>query len=108
MGRHTLTQSSYVAFGSIALTQQNGCKGALRVIDSEQFPVRISKDPAPTPLPTVGILFIFTAFLFPFVAVVVCLFLFFVFFFLFVVFVSFAFVCLLRFQPLTFFVSFFA
>ena len=108
LGRHTLTQSSYVAFGSIALTQQNGCKGALRVIDSEQFPVRISKDPAPTPLPTVGILFIFTAFLFPFVAVVVCLFLFFVFFFLFVVFVSFAFVCLLRFQPLTFFVSFFA
>ena len=72
LGRHILTQCSFAAFGSIALTQQNGCKGALRVIDSEQFPFRISKDPAPTPLPTVGILFIFTAFLFPFVAVVVC------------------------------------
>ena len=31
--------------------------GAYRVIDLEQFPVRISTDKAPTPLTTFGILF---------------------------------------------------
>ena len=53
--RHTLTQCGFVVFGSIALTQQNGCMGAYRVIDSEQFPVRISKDKTPTPLTKFGI-----------------------------------------------------
>ena len=47
----------FVVFGSVALTQQNGCMGAYRVIDSKQFPVLISKDKAPTPLTTFGILF---------------------------------------------------
>ena len=47
--RHTLTQCGFVIFGSIA-PQQNGCVGAYRVIDLEQFPVRISTDKAPTPL----------------------------------------------------------
>ena len=53
--RHTLTPCSFVVFGSIAQTQQNGFNGAHRVIDLEQFPVRISKDEAPTPLPSVGL-----------------------------------------------------
>ena len=57
--RHTLTQCGFVVFGSIALTQQNGCMGAYRVIESEQFPVRISKDKAPTPLTKFGICFFF-------------------------------------------------
>ena len=35
--RHTLTQCGFVGFGSIALTQQNGCKGAYRIIDLENF-----------------------------------------------------------------------
>ena len=34
------------------------CRGVPRVTDSEQFPVRISKDEAPTALPVVGPLFI--------------------------------------------------
>ena len=34
------------------------CRGVHRLIDLEQFPVRISKDEAPTPLPVVGPLFI--------------------------------------------------
>ena len=49
------TQCGFVAFGSVALTQQNGCMGAYRVIDLEQFPVRISTDKAPTPLTKFGI-----------------------------------------------------
>ena len=53
--RHTLTQCGFVGFGSIVLTQQNGCMGAYRVIDLEQFPVRISTDKAPTPLTKFGI-----------------------------------------------------
>ena len=52
---HTLTQCGFVVFGSITLTQQNGCMGAYRVIDLEQFPVRISTDRAPTPLTKFGI-----------------------------------------------------
>ena len=52
---HTLTQCGFVVFGSITLTQQNGCMGAYRVIDLEQFPVRISKDKALIPLTTFGI-----------------------------------------------------
>ena len=52
--RHTLTQCGFVGFGSIA-PQQNGCMGAYRVIDLEQFPVRISTDKAPTPLTKSGI-----------------------------------------------------
>ena len=55
--RHTLTQCGFVVFGSIATTQQNVCNGAYRVIELEQFPVRISKDNAPTPLATFGTLF---------------------------------------------------
>ena len=51
--RHTLTQCGFVVFGSIA-PQQNGCMGAYRVIDLEQFPVRISTDKAPTPLTKFG------------------------------------------------------
>ena len=51
---HT-TQWGFVVFGSIALTQQIGCMGAYRVIDLEQFPVRISTDKAPTPLTKFGI-----------------------------------------------------
>ena len=58
-----LTQSGFVVFGSIATTQQSGCMGAYRIIDLEQFPVRISNNKAPTPLTTSGILF-FTVFLF--------------------------------------------
>ena len=45
--RHTLTRCGFVVFGSIA-PQQNGCMGAYRVIDLEQFPVWISTDKALT------------------------------------------------------------
>ena len=55
----------FVVFGSVALTQQNGCMGAYRVIDSKQFPVLISKDKAPTPPTTFGILFFPVFLLFP-------------------------------------------
>ena len=55
MARHTLTQCGFVVFGSVALTQENGCMGAYRVIDLEQFPVRISTDKTPTPLTKFGI-----------------------------------------------------
>ena len=55
MAQHILTQCSFVIFGSLALTQQNGCMGAYRVTDLEQFPVRISTDKAPTPLTKFGI-----------------------------------------------------
>ena len=34
------------------------CRGVHRVTDLEKFPVRISKDEAPTPLPVIGPLFI--------------------------------------------------
>ena len=54
MARHTLTQCGFVVFGSVA-RQQNGCIGAYRVINLEQFPVQISKDKAPTPLTKFGI-----------------------------------------------------
>ena len=52
---HTLTQCSFAIFGSVTVSQQNGSKGAPRVIDLEKFPVQISK--ALTPLPAAGILF---------------------------------------------------
>ena len=52
---HTPTQCSFVIFGSVTVSQQNGSKGAPRVINLEQFPVQISK--TLTPLPAVGILF---------------------------------------------------
>ena len=48
-------QCGFVVFGSVTLTQQNGCMGAYRVIDLEQFPVRIAKDKAPTPVTKFGI-----------------------------------------------------
>ena len=69
---HTLTQCGFVVFGSIGLTQQNGCMGAYRVIDLEQFPVWISTDKAPTPLTKFGIcsffffFFCHSPFFFPF------------------------------------------
>ena len=51
--QHPLIQCGFV--GLVALTQQNGCTVAYRVIDLKQFPVQISKDEAPTPLTTFGI-----------------------------------------------------
>ena len=78
----------FLVLRSVAQTRQNGCKGAHRVINLEQFPLRISKDEGPaTPLPTAGILFIFPDFLF---------FSFFLFSF---------FLCLFRFQSMSIFVS---
>ena len=53
-------------------TQENGCMGAYRVIDLEQFPVRLSTDKAPTPLTKFGIcsffffFFCHSPFFFPF------------------------------------------
>ena len=43
---------------AISLGSMHVCRGVHRVTDSEKFPVRISKDEAPTQLPTVGPLFI--------------------------------------------------
>ena len=62
MAQHILTQCSFVVFGSIA-SQQNGCMGAYRVINLEQFLVRISTDKAPTPLTKFGICSFFFFFL---------------------------------------------
>ena len=43
----------------LASCKQNGCMGAYKVIDLEQFPVRISTDKAPTPLTKYGIYYFF-------------------------------------------------
>ena len=43
---------------AISLGSMHVCRGVHRVTDSEKFPVRISKDEAPSPLPVVGPLFI--------------------------------------------------
>ena len=37
---HTLTQCGFVVFDSITITQQNGCNGAYRVIDLNNFQFR--------------------------------------------------------------------
>ena len=54
LGTHWLC--CFVVFGSIALTQQNGCMGAYRVIDLEQFPFWICRDKALTLLTKLGFL----------------------------------------------------
>ena len=61
LGTHWL--SAVLSF-LVQLTQQNGCMGAYRVIDLEQFPVRISTDKAPTPLTKFGICSFFFFFFF--------------------------------------------
>ena len=53
LGTHWL--SAVLSFFGSIIPQQNGCMGAYRVIDLEQFPVRISTDKAPTPLTKFGI-----------------------------------------------------
>ena len=52
LGTHWL--SAVLSFW-VQSPQQNGCMGAYRVINLEQFPVRISTDKAPTPLTKFGI-----------------------------------------------------
>ena len=61
LGTHWL--SAVLSF-LVQLTQQNGCMGAYRVIDLEQFPVRISTDKAPTQLTKFGICSFFFFFFF--------------------------------------------
>ena len=54
------TSLIFLVFHKIfASCKQNGCMGAYKVIDLEQFPVRISTDKAPTPLTKYGIYYFF-------------------------------------------------